>query len=201
MQKSILISIQPQHVFNILTGKKTLELRKSVPKDFKGWVYIYCTKSKPYLHMTQHDILEKYPNTEDFILNDDAMITGFDILNGQVVARFWFSKSAKYYLEKPNDHEVSYIDVNGQLTYSKSIKDFLLEKSNQSFKEVFDYGKKRFDNKQSVVFAWHIKKLEVFNEPNKISDYQVFYDGEESFYQLKKAPQSWMYVYTNEQLS
>ena len=50
MSKSIMISIKSEHVVNILNGKKTLELRKSVPKDFVGWVYIYVTKAKPYLY-------------------------------------------------------------------------------------------------------------------------------------------------------
>lgn len=49
MTKSLMISIQPKHLVNILNGNKTLELRKTVPKDFKGWVYIYCTKGKPKL--------------------------------------------------------------------------------------------------------------------------------------------------------
>ena len=44
--KAILLSINPEHALNILNGKKTLELRKRVPKGFIGWVYVYVTKGK-----------------------------------------------------------------------------------------------------------------------------------------------------------
>lgn len=42
--KAILMSIRPQHMAKILNGKKTIEIRKKFPKDYVGWVYIYCTK-------------------------------------------------------------------------------------------------------------------------------------------------------------
>lgn len=43
--KAIILSIKPEYALNILNGNKTLELRKSVPKGFKGWVYCYVTKA------------------------------------------------------------------------------------------------------------------------------------------------------------
>ena len=45
MGKSILMSVQPKWVAKILNGEKTIEIRKRFPKDYVGWVYIYCTKS------------------------------------------------------------------------------------------------------------------------------------------------------------
>lgn len=50
--KSILLSIKPEYALNILNGSKTLELRKSIPKDIDEiikqqggiWVYMYVTK-------------------------------------------------------------------------------------------------------------------------------------------------------------
>lgn len=45
MNKSILISIRPEWVKKILNGKKTIEIRKTMPKcDLPIDVYIYCTK-------------------------------------------------------------------------------------------------------------------------------------------------------------
>ena len=46
--KAVMISIQPKWVEKILSGKKTVEVRKTAPKlkpPFK--CYIYCTKEKP----------------------------------------------------------------------------------------------------------------------------------------------------------
>lgn len=42
--KQILISIKPKLVAKILTGHKTLELRKTAPKELPCEVFIYCTK-------------------------------------------------------------------------------------------------------------------------------------------------------------
>ncbi len=41
--KSILMSIQPKWVAKILNGEKTIEVRKTAPKEVPFKVYIYCT--------------------------------------------------------------------------------------------------------------------------------------------------------------
>lgn len=48
--RAVLMSIRPEHLVKILNGNKTIEVRKAVPKDYIGWVYLYCTKGKPYLY-------------------------------------------------------------------------------------------------------------------------------------------------------
>ena len=47
--KAILMSIQSKWLAKIIDGDKSAELRKRFPKDYRGWVYLYCTKAKPYL--------------------------------------------------------------------------------------------------------------------------------------------------------
>ena len=50
MSKAVLISIRPKWCEKIIIGRKTMELRKSVPKlevPFK--CYIYCTSGHPYI--------------------------------------------------------------------------------------------------------------------------------------------------------
>ena len=50
MSKAVLISIHPEWCAKIIIGRKTMELRKSVPKlevPFK--CYIYCTSGHPYI--------------------------------------------------------------------------------------------------------------------------------------------------------
>ena len=45
MSKAILLSIKPKYVADILNGKKTIEIRKTMPKcDLPIDVYIYCKK-------------------------------------------------------------------------------------------------------------------------------------------------------------
>lgn len=41
--KSVLISIRPEWVVKIVSGKKTIEVRKSAPKEVPFKAYIYCS--------------------------------------------------------------------------------------------------------------------------------------------------------------
>ena len=44
--KAVLISIQPKWVEKIANGEKTIEVRKTAPKEVPFKAYIYCTKEK-----------------------------------------------------------------------------------------------------------------------------------------------------------
>lgn len=115
MGKAILMSIKPQYVCEILNGKKTIEVRKRFPKDYVGWVYIYCTKEKLSaniwvsktpekcskvilsLNEMQEDAeLDNFMNVE--FIEKYPQYAGETIyfhptnLNGKVVARFWCDK-------------------------------------------------------------------------------------------------------------
>ena len=46
MMKSVLIAIRPQWVEKIASGEKTIEVRKTAPKEVPFKAYIYCTKEK-----------------------------------------------------------------------------------------------------------------------------------------------------------
>lgn len=85
--KAIMMSIKPEWIAKILNGIKTLEIRKRFPADYVGWVYIYCTKDKPYLaHAT-----ELFTGKYGCVSNDEISYEEHNI-NGKVVARFWCDK-------------------------------------------------------------------------------------------------------------
>lgn len=195
MSKSLMISIRPKHLVNILNGNKTLELRKNVPKDFKGWVYIYCTKSKPYLGKNHDGNIGLYniPAFGHFNKSGD--------LNGKVVARFWFDEYIAYkYYEDDNSY------------FAKRPQDFcyhaeeVLKRLCLSRDEFKAYGKGK------DLYAWHIKKLEIFNTPKSLSDFykaNLYATGEvikeyekrtnDFSYRLQRPPQSWQYIYEREE--
>ena len=52
--KSVLISIRPQWCEKIASGEKTIEVRKSAPKEMPFKAYIYMTKSR------ENDIYKRY---------------------------------------------------------------------------------------------------------------------------------------------
>ena len=53
--------------------KEAIDTKKRFPRNYVGWVYIYCSKSKPYFMVRIKDKKDNKPY----------------IANGKVVARFW----------------------------------------------------------------------------------------------------------------
>jgi predicted transcriptional regulator len=103
MERSVLLSIRPEWLEKILNGKKTIEIRKVFPKNYVGWVYLYCSKAKPYLYET---IMEDEYFTSNTICEK--------ILNGKVVARFWCDKV----------EEIRVIGTNAELNQATQLNDF-----------------------------------------------------------------------------
>lgn len=203
MTKAIVISIQPQHVKNIKSGKKTLELRKSVPKDFKGWVYIYETLGKQRV-VSSNLWEDKYPLWYARYTNTYPKYHTYLVSEGigEIVARFWFDEYKKLEYHKKNEvlmwDNNYYYYTEEDNTYS-SVQ-WIIDELCLEHQLVLDYGNEK------DIYAWHIKKLEVFDEPVALSDFQkeeyaVMPNGIFPAYQpITRAPQSWMFVYTNEQL-
>ena len=76
--KQILISIKPKWVAKILRGEKTLEIRKTAPKELPCEVFIYCTKNGEQISRgTLRGVLKP--------------------LNGKVVAKFTLNKVDKFF--------------------------------------------------------------------------------------------------------
>lgn len=168
MNKAILKSIRPQHVVNILNDKKTIELDKRLPKHFVGWVYIYCTKAKPKI-LVNHGVNA--------------------IANGKVVARFWYD---------------DYDDISLKYHINKNQIERVIEQACVSYEDFDNYVGDREN-----IYGWHIKNLEIFDKPMALNE---FYSKDTSqligtaegihrlceSYRLKRAPQSWQYVWVKE---
>lgn len=198
MTKYLLISIQPQHVYNILIGNKTLELRKKIP----NWVWeaitkgetvkalIYCTKAKDFLHKTQDDILNQYPKTPRFYLSPDPIVDGFDIINGYVVAQFDLNKIRYVY------DLVDKQDKNGNIYDDIEIdEDFDLQKAWITLKDLSRYS----HNGKFQVWAMYIENLKAYDNPKKLTDYcKNWYRGQFYTETLTMAPQNMMAVWGDE---
>lgn len=163
--KGILVSIQPKYLLEILEGAKTIEVRKTIPKNFKGWVYLYCTRSEPHLiHIVDHGW--KLSNRLPYDWRD---IMHYYNLSGTIVARFWFDSYETYIC---GDTQKMYTDVD---EYDISYES--LEKTSLDYRELWNYGKGK------TLYGWKIQGLEIF-------DYPLFLEE----LKLKRAPQSWMYI-------
>lgn len=184
MGKAVLISIRPEWVEKILSGKKTLEVRKTRPKletPFK--CYIYCTKPK-----------RKY---EDYIVTewDDC----FDWPNegffggGLVVGEFVCDVILPIQIEcsSPAALEAG-IEVPGTCLTDRKILEYL------------------GNGKQG--YAWHISDLKIYDTPKGLTGFHTWkkckscsksgYESTACVYDgncivpavITKAPQSWCYV-------
>jgi predicted transcriptional regulator len=208
--KAILMSIKPEHLVKILNKQKTLELRKSVPTNFVGWVYLYCTKAKPLVWEYHRDKeLGKHFWNGNYYSHNNLDIDAI-ILNGKIVARFWFDEYEKVSLQLVDKSGYDEDRLYDYETEKLSIDELLL-KTCLEYEELHNY----LDNKE-YGYAWHIKNLEIFYKPMELSEFVSFnliYNvcgNEEKAWQstanyffkkeqwLKKAPQSWQYVYIKE---
>jgi len=213
--KSIIISVRPEYAQKILNGEKTLELRKSVPKDFVGWVYMYVTQAKPYLlsvKWTSHNMQtnEKksgigYQLFKDLDLKYQFLYPHMSILNGKVVARWWFDEYAYYnplYFENTGIKQLDYLVLTDE-RIALCLDDV----------EINAYGNGK------DLYAWHIKRLEIFDKPMELGEFlsrehleylywlertgmtnerkQEYVDMMEKT-TLIKSPQSWQYVWVKD---
>lgn len=114
--KSILMSIQPKWVDKILNGEKRIEIRKRFPKDYRGWVYIYCTKDNK-------NELYKWSENCGYFCNDFWVGLHHQpccpqILNGKVVARFYCENVERFDVPYPAYfHEIKNKDGSTYLEY------------------------------------------------------------------------------------
>lgn len=166
--KSILMSIQPKYCELIASGKKTIEVRKTVPKvqtPFK--VYIYCTQGNGSLN--------------DTLMSNDRC----QVLNGKVIGEFVCrgimcpSDSLKLMakqscLSEEELHKYS----GGKTLYGLRISDLKIYDKPKELDEFYKYGKKKAC-KYGDRTCFRLQVTEFCRHCE---------------YQLKRPPQSWRYV-------
>jgi len=202
MAKAILISIQPQYVAKILNGEKTIEIRKKFPKNYVGWVYIYCTK-KDSLCCIRQIGSDRYICGKDFNKKDFPRLSSGYEGKGKVVARFWCDKVSAIEcvccLTIPTIAYTTFLDR--RYGYCSLLKASCLNDN-----EIMRY----LGNKEGQSgYAIHISKLEVFDTPRILTMFRkpefnknIYDDNGNRLslferlrkYSITKAPQSWCYI-------
>lgn len=170
MSKSILLSIKPQWLAKILNGEKTIEVRKKFPKDYIGWVYLYCSKNGGTLCPSY-----KPDNTMRYVVIKDK----YDdvITNEHIVARFWCDK----------------VEEITPYIWTPKLEQEILKGSCLTENELFEYISKNNGEHDNPFFAIHISKLEIFDEPKYLCD---FWNTKKGVFccPLTKAPQNYCYI-------
>ena len=151
--KAILMSIKPKYVSLILNGTKTIEIRKRFPSDYRGWVYIYCTKDRNgELHYSKQygAFYDVYGGPERYSENGN--------LNGKVVACFWCDQIDKRHIFPTENVMPFNPNVESQLNQLCLTK-----------QEVMDYG--HGDDYYAQLI--HISKLKIFDQPLELYNFKT----------------------------
>mgnify|MGYP002774921141 FL=1 len=141
--KSVLISIRPEWVEKIVNGEKTIEVRKSAPKELPFKAYIYCTKDRKNLLPIEHGkVLQKV----NFWENTDAYY-GF----GKVIGEF--------ICDKFDEYTFSHYEAEYRVTHVEQ-KAMCLNQP-----ELIRYGKGK------TLYGWHISDLKIYDKPKEFSEF------------------------------
>ena len=141
MEKSILISIRPEHNIKILNGRKIAEIRTSMPKcKLPCKVYIYCTKGK-----NRFDVCAIHNKSKD---KKDYSFC--EIGNGKVVAEFTLNKISKF-------------DYDGLKFYD--MLDAVLQNSCLTDEELCNYIQDK------IAYSWKIDDLIVYDKPRMLKEF------------------------------
>lgn len=152
MSKAVLISIKPKWCELIASGKKTIEVRKTIPRlEVPFRCYIYETSGRKYENIGVYDpsaLLYK-----DFLHHPQRVIGEFVCAEIERYARYHRFKEPLRYMRSNSDgypaDEIHYADL--------MISPSDLEK----------YGR------GAPVFGWCISDLVIYDEPMELSKFAV----------------------------
>lgn len=152
--KSVLISIHPQWVEKIASGEKTIEVRKTAPKEVPFKAYIYCTKDRKNLLPIEHGkVLEKV----NFWENTDAYY-GF----GKVIGEFICNEVEEFH-EWELSPQGKFADFERERLENFLTAACLSEEEVVRYRENLPYFK--------PLYGWHISDLKIYNKPKELSEF------------------------------
>lgn len=158
--KSVLISIRPWWCLLIAQGKKTIEVRKTIPKlkpPFK--VYIYCTNTKPFLvwgDVFRGNWETEFTNVSGYSREKAERI--WDLFNGKVMGEF-VCDEITYFGNVATDPWERLLGSTHE-----EHKRMITEKACLSESEMLQYKGR---------YGWHISKLQIYDDPKPLSEFVV----------------------------
>ena len=147
--KCVMLSIRPQWCEKIANGEKTIEVRKTAPKEVPFKCYIYCSKD----NANEIVLLKNYKNR--FIFGDyrNADDHFYTIANGKVIGEF--------ICDKVDEYTFSHYEAEYRVTHDEQKATCL----NQP--ELIRYGK------GNTLYGWHISDLKIYDKPKELSEFKT----------------------------
>lgn len=204
--QSILLPVHPEILEPILNGDADTLIRKLFPKDYVGWVDLYCTKGTPKTQLIDNrNINNKFELC--WCLKPDRELLKKHIVKGKVVARFWCDKVEEIktkILSCNNPHKpATFVYTTETLKATELLTRSclnLLELNRYLFHIGDDWSASKVCG-----YAIHISKLEVFKKPIKLHEFTGYCDKLIDSYtcfkcktmkckMLTKAPRNYCYI-------
>lgn len=155
--KSVLISIRPQWVEKIANGEKTIEVRKSAPKEVPFKCYIYESRNGGHRC--------KRCNEKDSCYSYAPKNVGCYNGSGKVIGEFICDKVDEYNfhngLTEFNSMGLPSRIYGSYLIFADDYKSMCL-----SYDEVKNYGKGK------TLYGWHISDLKIYDKPKEFSEFR-----------------------------
>ena len=147
--KSILLSIKPKYVELIASGEKTIEVRKTAPKEVPFKAYIY--ESRNGGHRCKHC------NEKDSCYSYAPKNVGCYNGRGKVIGEFICDK---VYSIKNRGSSFSVADEE------QSVTNEIARQSCLYYDDMVSY----FGNKDG--YGWHISDLKIYDKPKELGDFK-----------------------------
>ena len=150
MSKAVLISIKPKWVEKIAQGKKTIEVRRTAPKEVPFKCYIYMTQGKykdlglysEGIYQNRMKVIGEF--ICDRVYNIEPIFSFYDCYSGY-----------------DDSSDSSYFE-------DYSIDDERLKKTCLTRQELYIYGKEK------TLYGWHISDLKIYDKPKELSEFRAY---------------------------
>lgn len=154
MAKAVLISIKPKWVEKIMSGKKTIEIRHTAPKEVPFKAFIYCTKDKPYLYRVDDD--NNFELTNTLRPKTYEYVKDYNEQNGKIIGEFICDK---VYLIKNQGSRFSVADEE------QSVTNEIARQSCLDYDDMVSY----LGDKDG--YGLHITDLKIYDRPRELSEF------------------------------
>lgn len=206
--KSVLISIRPQWCEKIASGEKTIEVRKSAPKEVPFKAYIYATRPKNFYKCgavsTSDELLwlanGKIEMGDGFKFWADG--DEYQCLNGRIIGEFICDEVEEFH-EWELSPQGKFADSERERLENFLAAACLSEEEVVRYRENLPYFK--------PLYGWHISDLKIYNKPKELSEFNrpcsyagLCFSCDRAKFTSKgdricqamitRPPQSWMFV-------
>lgn len=149
MSKAVLISIRPKWCEKIISGEKTIEVRKTRPKmDTPFKCYIYCTQSADMLWILKERERSLHPDKIADVFKA-AKCGGAYLGNGKVIGEFTCNRVTNLF-----SNSRFWLDEDDVLHTCLSAAEM-----------------RKYANGANGLYGWHISGLKIYNTPKELSEF------------------------------